>query len=89
MIEIKLTLTNKLGLHARPAADFTKLAAKFKSKITLKGKGKTADAKSILTVLTMGIRCGEELTVIADGPDEAECIEALKDLVEHKFYEEQ
>lgn len=82
MIEINLILTNKLGLHARPAADFTKLAAKFKSKITLKGKGKTVDAKSILMVLTMGIRQGEQLTIIADGPDEAESIEALKDFVE-------
>ena len=82
MIEINLILSNKLGLHARPAADFTKLAAKFKSKITLKGKGKTVDGKSILMVLTMGIRQGEQLTIIADGPDEAECIEVLKDFIE-------
>lgn len=82
MIETNLILTNKLGLHARPAADFTKLAAKFKSKITLKGKGKTVDAKSILMVLTMGIRQGEQLTIIADGPDEVESIEVLKDFIE-------
>ena len=82
MTEITLILTNKLGLHARPAADLTKLAAKFKSKITLKGKGKTVDAKSILMVLTMGIRQGEALTIIADGPDEVECIEVLKAFIE-------
>lgn len=82
MIEINLILRNKLGLHARPAADFTKLAARFKSKITLQGKGKTIDAKSILMVLTMGIRQGEQLTIIADGPDETECIEVLKDFIE-------
>jgi len=82
MIEISLILTNELGFHARPAADFTKLAAKFKSKITLKGKGKIADAKSVLMVLTMGIRQGEQLTIIADGPDEVESIEVLKAFIE-------
>lgn len=82
MIEINLILTNKLGLHARPAAEFIKIAAGFKSKITLKGKGKIADAKSMLMVLTMGIRQGEQLTIIADGPDEGESIEALKDFIE-------
>jgi phosphocarrier protein len=88
MIEIKLVLTNKLGLHARPAVEFTKLASKFKSKITLLGNGKTADAKSILMVLTMGIRQGGQLTIIAEGPDESESIEALKTLVESGFYED-
>lgn len=82
MIETNIILGNKLGLHARPAADFTKLAATFKSKITLLGKGKTVDAKSILMVLTMGIRQGEQLTIIADGPDEAECIEVLRGFIE-------
>ena len=82
MIEVNLILTNKLGLHARPVADFTKLAAKFNSKITLVGKDKTVDAKSILMVLTMGIKQGEQLTIIADGTDEIECIEILKDFIE-------
>jgi phosphocarrier protein len=82
MVEIKLIMTNKSGLHARPAAEFTKLAARFKSKITLEGNGKTADAKSLLMILTMGIRQGGEFTVKADGPDEIESIEALKNLVE-------
>jgi phosphotransferase system HPr (HPr) family protein len=82
MIEINLILTNKLGLHARPAADFTKLAARFKSKITLLAKGKIVDAKSILMVMTMGIRQGELLTIIAEGPDEVECIEVLKEFIE-------
>jgi phosphocarrier protein HPr len=88
MIEINLTLTNKSGLHARPAAEFTKLASKFKSKIVLKGKGKVADGKSIIMVLTMGIRKGEQLTITADGPDEIESIEALQKLVEDRFNEE-
>lgn len=82
MIEINLILTNKLGLHARPAADFTKLATGFKSKIRLIAKGKTVDAKSILMVMTMGIRQGELLTIIAEGPDEVECIEVLKEFIE-------
>jgi phosphocarrier protein len=87
MVEIKLVMTNKSGLHARPAAEFTKLAARYKSKIILEGNGKTADAKRLLMVLTMGIRQGGELTIKAEGPDEIESIEALKNLVEGWFNE--
>ena len=85
MVEVKLILQNELGLHARPAADFTKLASKYKSRITLKGNGKAADGKSIIMVLTMGVRKGGELIITADGPDEVECIEALRALVESNF----
>lgn len=89
MIETDLTLTNKLGLHARAAAVVTRTAAEYKSSITLHGNGRTADAKSIITVMTMGVKSGDKLTIRADGPDEKESVEALKKLIENKFYEEQ
>lgn len=88
MTEISLLLTNKTGLHARPAATLVKTAAKYASRITLKGNGRTADAKSIVTVLTMGLKQGSLLTITAEGPDEKESLAALKDLVENSFNEE-
>lgn len=88
MTEIHLILTNKLGLHARPAAEFTKVASRFKSSVSLIANGKVVDAKSILMVLTTGAKMGHEIRIKADGPDEAECIQALRELVINKFNEE-
>lgn len=77
MIEKTVVITNKAGLHARPATLFTQLAAKFVSKITIAVGEKKADAKSILTVLTLGATKGSEVVLIADGPDEAKAVEKL------------
>lgn len=60
----------KLGLHARPASLFSKSAAQFKSKIQVIKNGKSCDAKSILGVLSLCIRCGDEITIKCDGEDE-------------------
>ena len=83
-----MTIENKTGIHARPASIFVQTATKFKSKIQLQAKGKTIDAKSILMIMSMGLVKGTEVTIIADGPDEAEAVKALKDLIESKFGEE-
>lgn len=88
MLEVTLVLTNSLGLHARPASKITKLAAKYKSKIILSGNNKSVDAKSISMVMAMGLPKGTEMKVSVDGPDEKECIEEIRELVENKFYEE-
>ena len=61
---------------------------KFKSKVQIKAKGKTVDAKSILMIMSMGLVKGTEITIVADGPDEADAVKALKELVESKFGEE-
>lgn len=83
-----LKLTNRLGLHARPAAQFVQTAAKFSSKVTLTGNNKTVDAKSVLSVMTMGLTGGMEVTLIVEGEDEAACIAALSELIESQFGEE-
>ena len=77
MTEKVVVITNESGLHARPATLFTQLAAKFSSKITISSGEKQADAKSILTVLTLGATKGSEVVLKADGPDEAEAVEKL------------
>lgn len=88
MTQETLTIENKTGIHARPASMFVQTATKFKSKVQLTAKGKTVDAKSILMIMSMGLVKGTEITISADGPDEAEAVAALKDLVDSKFGEE-
>ena len=88
MTEATLTIENKTGIHARPASVFVQTAAKFKSKVQVKAKGKTADANSILMLMSLGLAKGTEITIEADGPDEADAVAALKELIETKFGEE-
>ena len=88
MTEATTTIENKTGIHARPASVFVQTATKFKSKIQIKAKGKTVDAKSILMIMSMGLVKGTEITLVADGPDEAEAVKELKALVDSKFGEE-
>ncbi|HHT71461.1 MAG: HPr family phosphocarrier protein [bacterium] len=78
MKEIQLVLTNKLGLHARPAAAFVQTAAGFKSQISISTGGKTADAKSILGVLGLGARQGAAVTIRIDGVDEEKAAAGLQ-----------
>ena len=82
------TIENKTGIHARPASVFVQKASSFKSKVQIKAKGKTVDAKSILMIMSMGLTKGTEITLVADGPDEAEAVAQLKALVDSKFGEE-
>ena len=88
MTEATMTIENKTGIHARPASIFVQTASKFKSKVQIKAKGKTVDAKSILMIMSMGLVKGTEITLVADGEDEADAVAELKKLVESKFGEE-
>ncbi len=87
MREVTLTIRNKVGLHARPAALFVRTAGKFKSKVSAVKDGREVNAKSILSVLTLGAEQGAVVTIRAEGEDEAEAVEALKELVENNFGE--
>ncbi|MBR0261485.1 MAG: HPr family phosphocarrier protein [Selenomonadaceae bacterium] len=88
MTEATTTIENKTGIHARPASVFVQKASSFKSKVQLKAKGKTVDAKSILMIMSMGLVKGTEITICADGPDEAQAVQELKALVDAKFGED-
>lgn len=87
--EVVLTLTNKMGLHARPAALFVQSASKFKSNITAEKDGKKVNAKSILGVLSLGAEKGAKIKISVDGEDKQEAIRGLKELIENKFGEEE
>jgi phosphocarrier protein HPr len=89
LTEIKtLKLKNKLGMHARAAASFVKVAQQFKSKIHVEHNGQTVDGNSILDILTLACPRGGSLTIKAEGADALSAIEELEKLIENKFGEE-
>jgi phosphocarrier protein HPr len=75
-----VTLQDEAGLHARPAAQFVKMANRFSSTITVQAGEKTANAKSIMKVLQLGARKGTTITISAEGADEGEAVAALSAL---------
>lgn len=77
MKEIVYTITDPEGIHARPAGILVKEAAKFSSKITIGKDGRDVDAKRILGVMGLGVKCGQEIVLKAEGEDEDTAIEAL------------
>ncbi|AHF80085.1 HPr family phosphocarrier protein [Thermococcus paralvinellae] len=82
MIEKRVEIKNKSGLHARPAAVFVETTKKFKSKITVIKEGKSADAKNILQILALGVDYGDEIVLQISGEDEEEAARELIDLLE-------
>ncbi|MFZ1043041.1 MAG: HPr family phosphocarrier protein [Anaerolineales bacterium] len=90
MVEAKLIVKHKVGLHARPAAAFVQTACKFSSQITVRNLTRVGDpvnAKSILGVLTLGVLQNHEIQLNAEGPDEQKAVESLRDLVLNNFGE--
>lgn len=84
-------IEHSAGLHARPAAKFVKLAAQFPCRITLRKLNSdkpAANAKSPLSVLTLGVNQGEQVEICAEGEQAREAIEALVELVERNFDED-
>jgi phosphotransferase system HPr (HPr) family protein len=80
-----LAIHNKLGLHARPAANFVQLAQSFACELVLVKADKRANAKSILSIMTLDIRQYDRVTLEANGADEGEAIAALTALAGGNF----
>lgn len=87
MPEVQFKIKNKVGLHARPAALFVQTASKFQSTITVKNGNQSANAKSILHLLTLGAEQGAVITVIAEGEDAGHALDALVALNESNYGE--
>jgi len=87
MPERKVQIVNKAGLHARPAAEIVKLAAKYASDITVMREDLEVNGKSIMGVMMLAAECGSTLQLKAEGPDAAEALDALEKLIESKFGE--
>ena len=87
MIERSVTIANKNGLHARPAAEIVKTAAKFKAEITLVRDDLEVNGKSIMGVMMLAAEYGSTLQLRAEGPDAEDAVGALAKLIESKFGE--
>lgn len=88
MAEREFTIQNKLGIHARPAAQFVKTASKFSAEIRVEKDGEEVDGKSIMGLMMLAAGNGSIITVIAEGTDADVALEALGQLIEKKFEEE-
>ena len=88
MVEREIQVTNKWGLHARPAAMLVQTASKFKSEIKLKKEDVEANAKSILSVMMLAAETGSFVVIKAEGEDEEQAVETLAKMFKEKFGEE-
>jgi phosphocarrier protein len=84
----ELTVQNKLGIHARPAAMFVKTANRFTCDILVEKDGETVNGKSIMGLMMLAAGPGSKLTVRADGPDATQAISELENLLKRKFDED-
>ncbi len=85
---IKVTIKNRLGLHARPAMDFVDIANAHQSTVMVRRDKQEVDGKSIMQMMMLAATRGTELEIVADGPDADAVCQALKDLVDRGFDEE-
>lgn len=87
MLNKRVVIKNRAGLHARPASLLVQEASKYNASIFLVKDGSKVNAKSIMNLLTMGASYNTEMSVEVDGPDEEQALEAIVTLFENKFEE--
>jgi phosphocarrier protein len=88
MIKKTLTMTPKLGMHARPAGIFVREACRFKSEIMLCKDGNEVNGKSVMQLMLLAAEYGSKVTLRITGPDEGAALAALEQLFARKFDEE-
>lgn len=89
MLEKKIVIKNKLGLHARAAVKFVNLANRYSSSVKIIKDSMEVDGKSILGILTLAASQGTPIRLVVNGRDEAQAMQALCDLINNKFGEEE
>ena len=89
LARVTVGICNQRGLHARASAKFVKLASSFESEVRVTRDGVTVDARSIMGLLMLGAGIGCGVDIEAEGPDAQAAVDALKDLVDRRFDEEQ
>ena len=87
MVSAEVTVNNQVGLHARPATFFIQKANEFKSSIWVEKDERRVNAKSLLGVLSLGIVKNSAITIVADGADEEEAVDALAKLISSELFE--
>lgn len=88
MFEEKVLIQNRMGMHMRPASQIVQIASKYNSEVKLIKDNVSVNAKSIMGLLMLEAAQGTEITIHADGNDEKDVVDAIKELVDHKFYED-
>lgn len=87
VVERRVTIVNELGLHARPAAAFVKIAGAYQAEISVSRDDMVVNGKSIMGVMTLAAEPGSELLIRAEGDDAQAAADALADLVAKGFHE--
>ncbi|MDR2875450.1 MAG: HPr family phosphocarrier protein [Methylobacillus sp.] len=87
MVKQEVEIINKLGLHARASTKLTQTASRHKSEVFLERNGRRVNAKSIMGVMMLAVSKGSKVIIEANGPDEAEALEALLELINNRFGE--
>lgn len=87
-MEKTVTITNRLGLHARAAAKLVTLAGRFQADVRIRSNGREVNGKSIMGVLMLAAAKGTQVTLIAEGADADDALQALADLITHRFGED-
>jgi phosphocarrier protein len=87
MIKTAITISNRLGLHARASAKLTKLAGGFKCEVHLARNGRRVNAKSIMGVMMLAAGMGSEVEIETDGADEEAAMQAIRQLIDARFGE--
>lgn len=89
MLECSITIINKLGLHARAAAKLVSTASAYSSKVKVAFNGKEVDGKSIMSVMMLAASKGCELTLKVEGDDQDNAMQAIVDLINDRFEEDE
>jgi phosphocarrier protein HPr len=87
MLKRTITITNKLGLHARASAKLTQAAAQFQSRVWIARNDRRVNAKSIMGVMMLAAGLGSQVEIETEGPDESSAIDAIEKLFADKFGE--
>ena len=85
MKEFKYVITDSQGIHARPAGEMVKLAKTFNSAISLNKDDKSGDCKKIFTIMALGVKCGNEVTLTFEGEDEEQAMNAFSDFMKQNM----
>ena len=88
MLTFEIQIINKLGIHARASSKLVELANQFTSKIVIDKEGRTANAKSIMSVMMLSANFGSTINITIDGIDETLAMTKISELINNKFYEE-
>ncbi len=89
MLQEQITITNRRGLHARAATKLVKTATQFKADIQIEFDGKSADCKSVMSILLLAASVNSNILLLANGPDESQALAKIKALFGSNFEEDQ